>query len=630
MRDGKHVFIYDERYTFKKMMNSLRFKCFLLCRVVSFPIFLGVLVSLGLRLQLERRWQISPYYAFWNDPVPETTKQLVLLVEGPYSKISEVTSMEYYGWMIVEPYRITTLSALGGSNSSSYDWIITSKNNSGQEYGNPIHFQFKEIGEQVVTVSEFPSDQNLEPRSMSTVVVCKYVRRELRSLTDRDREACLSAIMTLQRVSTQVGQMIYGETYYSKDYFNRIHQFYGGGFDCDHWHQGAGFVTSHMAFNLMYERALQSVNPIIAIPYWDFTLESTFYEAENWRDSPIFSDDWFGEASPENGLHIVTNGRWGFNAAMTRAENFTTTNSYGLLRSPWNHDPTPFMTRHDHLYGYFNNLKPSGCAQYHTTLRTNNWMHLSHMLNAAAHGHIHETVGGSWDNIYPDWLDGEVSPAVYTFAHSIQPLARMLWRADLLQCPEHCPMNMEPSDCMCSCSKTKLAGRPSYEILDSSGILESVEFFDADGHLLSSFYNESTQKIEYSLSEYSVEETMHIYDGLLKLSCAPGKIGDNYDSSSPNDLSFWFLHPTIDRLWHYMRLSKRVYNETWDPYHTCYGHNPDDLQPFRNLFDDKNEYYTNSELYTLLHPKNIHLPYMYDNFEWPHCEMQGYTMKNFY
>lgn len=610
--------------------QPIQLKSILLFRVIPLSICLGFLVFVGVRLQVENHWASISYPALFYDPLPETSRALVLLVENDYSSVSGVTSMEYYGWKVVEPYRETTLSALGGSNKSHYEWVVTNQNNTISLMGNPVYFQFTDIGEQVVVLFEYPSDMNLEPRSITTVLVCKYVRRELRSLSDQDREACLCAIMILQRVSTEVGQVVYGNTYFSKDYFNRVHQFYGGGFDCDHWHQGAGFVTSHMAFNLMYERSLQAVDPSVSIPYWDFTLESTFYEPENWRDSPIFGDDWFGEASPDNELHIVTDGRWGFNAAMTRAQNYTTTNSYGILRSPWNHDPTPFMTRHDHLYGYFNNLKPSGCAQYHTTLKSDNWMHLSHMLNAAAHGHIHETVGGSWDNIYPDWLDGEVSPAVYTFAHSIQPLARMLWRADLLQCPEHCPMSMAPSECMCTCSKTALAGRPSYEILDSSGILESVEFFDADGHLLSSFYNESTEKIEYSLSGYTVDKTMHIYDGLLKLSCAPGKIGDNYDSSSPNDLTFWFLHPTIDRLWHYMRLSKRVYNETWDPYHTCYGHNPDDLQPFKNLFDNNNEYYTNSELYTLLHPKNIHLPYMYDNFEWPHCEMQGYNMKAFY
>ena len=74
----------------------------------------------------------------------------------------------------------------------------------------------------------------------------------------------------------------------------------GGTKDCDHWHQGAGFVTSHMALTLMFEQAVQSVNPAVSMPYWDFTLESTFFGASDFRTSGVFADDWFGEASTNN------------------------------------------------------------------------------------------------------------------------------------------------------------------------------------------------------------------------------------------------------------------------------------------------------------------------------------------
>ena len=74
----------------------------------------------------------------------------------------------------------------------------------------------------------------------------------------------------------------------------------GGTKDCDHWHQGAGFVTSHMGLTLMYEQSLQAVNPAVTVPYWDFTLESTFFGASDFRTSGVFADDWFGEASPGN------------------------------------------------------------------------------------------------------------------------------------------------------------------------------------------------------------------------------------------------------------------------------------------------------------------------------------------
>lgn len=50
-------------------------------------------------------------------------------------------------------------------------------------------------------------------------------------------------------------------------------------------------------------------------------------------------------------------------------------------------------------------------------------MSLSKVLNAAAHGHIHETVGGSWNHYFGDEageLDAERDDSVMTFAHEIQ------------------------------------------------------------------------------------------------------------------------------------------------------------------------------------------------------------------
>jgi len=143
----------------------------------------------------------------------------------------------------------------------------------------------------------------------------------------------------------------------------------------------------------------------------------------------------------------------------------------------------------------------------------------------------------------------------------------------------------------------------------------------------------------------------------------------------------------VDRLWQYRRLGNPArYDETWDPYHTCYGHNPDNLQPFSSLFEEPPSEgpseapngapggraeeaqgeakvrvrkeggapseeqregskvkggsearrpatrlfrpYTNRELYEALHPAGRRLPYVYENFKWGHCEKLGYHMTN--
>lgn len=137
---------------------------------------------------------------------------------------------------------------------------------------------------------------------------------------------------------------------------------------------------------------------------------------------------------------------------------------------------------------------------------------------------------------------------------------------------------------------------------------------------------------------------------------------------------------TCSRLWHFRRLQgEDRFDDTWVTSESvCYGDNPDDIQPFSNLFKSQQpariaedegttaasrsssatrtrgrgsgdgraggargfgtrrdggvdvrtgsvappkEYYTNTELYQLLKPDGEAMPYAYDNFEWPHCDV---------
>jgi hypothetical protein len=49
------------------------------------------------------------------------------------------------------------------------------------------------------------------------------VRRELRSLTDEDREEWFSAISTYHRTDTEDGRETYGESYFSFQQFTALH-----------------------------------------------------------------------------------------------------------------------------------------------------------------------------------------------------------------------------------------------------------------------------------------------------------------------------------------------------------------------------------------------------------------------
>jgi len=328
-----------------------------------------------------------------------------------------------YPWEnIVEPYRVTTLEIVSPEDGYNYVWYVDGWH---QDEGTKVSAVFSSPTGVAQKISvEMRRQGSGEVVSQSEVeVMCKYVRREIRSLIDQDREAFFHAVAIMQRVPTQIGKKIYGKKYRSRDFFNRIHLYYGGSKSCDHWHQGPGFVTSHITFSLMYEQSLQAINPSVTLPYWDFTLESTLYSPTTFRDSGVFSSDWFGDAVCNNSYHTPEEGRFAYVPVMKDATNYSMlVNPYGLLRSPWNADPTPYLTRSSLIYNLENNLKPSGCMEYHHALGFWDWKNLAKQLNSNAHGHIHELVGGSWNSakyMREPSTDSGMSEA-YEFAHATE------------------------------------------------------------------------------------------------------------------------------------------------------------------------------------------------------------------
>lgn len=94
-------------------------------------------------------------------------------------------------------------------------------------------------------------------------------------------------------------------------------------------------MVTHFTYSHMFERSLQSINPSVSLPYWDFTLESTFYDPATFRDSGVFAADWFGAASPGGDDHSVSEGRFARVPVMRSAQNYSViTSPYGMMRSP--------------------------------------------------------------------------------------------------------------------------------------------------------------------------------------------------------------------------------------------------------------------------------------------------------
>lgn len=58
---------------------------------------------------------------------------------------------------------------------------------------------------------------------------------------------------------------------------------------------------------IMFENSLQLVNPMLSLPYWDFTIESYKVDTEHDGDytklrdvSDLWTADWFGSVDPED------------------------------------------------------------------------------------------------------------------------------------------------------------------------------------------------------------------------------------------------------------------------------------------------------------------------------------------
>jgi len=199
----------------------------------------------------------------------DSTAQLDFDIYNLYTKNSPI---QYSPWdYLAEPYREATLSireafSEGDSNPDRYLWTIDGE----KKTGSTISHTFTSVGKKPVSVTDTETG-----KIFSTEVMVKYVRREIRSLTDKDRNDMLDALETIYRLPTEEGTKIFGDDYKGMDYFLKEHLTGAGQKDCDHWHDDAGIMTHHVGYTLEVEQSMQLVNPSVAMPYWVRLLRRT-------------------------------------------------------------------------------------------------------------------------------------------------------------------------------------------------------------------------------------------------------------------------------------------------------------------------------------------------------------------
>ena len=180
-----------------------------------------------------------------------------LAIESPgYGVVKSVSMLPWD--VIAEPFKTQIISitsfSVAGKELNLDDFDITWElPNDFIVYGNPGSFELDTIGVYDCTVTA-TSIKDSEKYSQSFQLASKYVRREIRSLTDDDRQLFFDALHEIYSVNSETGKNKYGSKFQTAEYFLFKHLTGAGVSNCDHWHDGAGLVGNHMALTLEVEQ----------------------------------------------------------------------------------------------------------------------------------------------------------------------------------------------------------------------------------------------------------------------------------------------------------------------------------------------------------------------------------------
>ena len=583
-----------------------------------------------------------------------------------------------YSWIqyLAEPYKPTTIVLNGVSVSELWSSIFDD-GDSTVYGGTTIQKTFTVPG----IYSMVTSNDNFVTNHTCTIIV-KYVKRELRSLTDDDRRRFLKAASKIWKYSTIEGRAKYGDQFTGIDTLVEQHALASNDIRCDQFHEGSGFFTHHFAITQTFEAALRAVDPSVTLPYWDFTVEgqqiadagespSYFLEI-----TPFLSDDWFGSVDEND--HIADS-HFAF-AKMPKVsdDSIVSPNSYGYIRSYWNNNNDPYVTRHlfDVCGVEPKNKRIPDCQTHYDLVQSATLGDFQTLSPSDGHGTMHVHLGGmgggcisayqNFSNTWSSLLDATMTPEeIMSHGFSIDEwtwgtsaprrailetkvmgeyfhIYRSLWRShmcavdgtpNLLVCPDSCDDSVDPIECKCQV-ETLVNGTTTWE--------------NIYGCVLSEHNQALFEK---------VFPTSFIEDMVILAATMPSVEGEMLESASPADILFWVIHPTIERVLAAKRLgasfaqqSVEPWSETddqwysysyyslaenensyWPEEYTCSGHDAADpvlpstlplLDGFLEKADsDGDGIVSNWEYYKAIDPNDTEgLDYVFDTFSWSHCD----------
>ena len=616
-----------------------------------------------------------------------------------YSALHSLKTTSSYPWLtrnrLVEPYRETNIevnlySAPAEANAVKCDFEVSLASSEGV-YGNikreslvrdrgtldlstddaaswrgSFSHPFEAPGQYSVSLSCSVERHDTVVEFQDTLD-CFYVRRELRELSTKMRDDFLDAFQVMASTPTAEGVKIYDVNYRSLEDMEIIHVAGSSLKRVDHLHDGLGLITQHAAMTADFELALQSVNPAVAVPYWDFTIDS--YEAhldakakglpaadygEIFKNGLLFSGDWFGKTNFES--HRVVGGRFA-DQTVPRSYEYEIRSPYGFLRAPWNLNPSKYVTRYHKFCGekisaqFFvnttydaddvkNHLAWPTCDTHFSYTNTDtydSWYEFAAKIGYQPHAPVHAWIGGigggscedgTWDELYHA---GKIThQQLMTIKHKAFYFLRKAYKDNVIQVPKHCSADTPVSECKWICEEN---------------------FWDTeDGE-------------DYAVTYFDIKKSHPYYKEVVtKITCeTPFWPGDHLEAASPVEASFWPVHPTLERLMQYKQLVRPFTDKSWNGNGKktclstrdteCRGHNAYDATTFattvmnkgnskferRHLTNQQMRESTNptkwaleetseSEDFATIQP-GYAMPYVYNHFEWDHCANLGVNFK---
>jgi len=488
-----------------------------------------------------------------------------------------------------------------------------------------------------VKVTGYNDDDDIISTGEGTVL-CTYVRREIRDYSDSDLSSIMDAMYAVWSISEDEGSERYGSDFHSASYFTQIHDFNSAWRDADHIHEGVGFLMQNVKISNMFEKAMQSIDKSVVLPYWDYSIDGE--SNLKIQDTILVSEDLFGNTSSPLNVEYgftyendtlesgaITSGRWAYLAIDKMETTLTYIKSgYGYLRAPWSMNPSPYVSRF--ALSSDADISLPSCDSHYSILNEDSMMSFFSNLQYDPHHATHMMIGGVYgcDKFIPFLEQGYITSSkdMYNLCIEWVSYLKEFYRS----------YNIIPNqDCLVATDGLKNSNCGFECVHDTKATLKSS---------LQKYLN------NYVSDDLANNPNHSGWDEFFDFICSGDgqKIypGDSYQSSSPSDPIHHVIYPTLDRIFHAKLLSDSFLNETWSDNSSevcekneCYSPFTPDEGAYKECCDghystsqlldhtswNRCSYIGDTNAFTLksLDPRtsDYSMNYIYDSFQWTHC-----------